>query len=140
MFFRVFFFDVFLERQKTSFFLQFLRFSEASISIFTDFGVILGTSWVIFSMIFQDLILESLFVKVFPKNAKTQKMEKQLRTCKIRCFVRVARLKKNRAGGKNSLFFFNVLSIEIDENSTKKTRKTALVTKIDKKAFLGSAF
>ena len=67
------FVDVFLEHQKTSFLGQFLRFSEASISIFINFLVILGPSWVIFSMIFQDLILESFFVKVFPKNAKLEK-------------------------------------------------------------------
>ena len=47
--------------------------------------------------------------------------------------------KKSRWREKLNVFF-NEFSIKIDENSTKKTRKTALVTKIDKKAFLGSPF
>ena len=79
----------------------------------------------------------------FRKNAKTRKMKKWLSYRKIRCFVRVAMLKKTSDDAKKRIVFFIDFSSIFREKSTEnraKSVKTSIVHKNQRKSTFATPF
>ena len=67
-------------------------------------------------------------------------MQKCLPIRKIRCFVKVARLKKTQAFLNKYVTFLIEISWKINQKSTKNVGKPAFATKTDKNAALEAPF